>query len=104
MTPPGGTQSKREQAVDLTEATHRQYLDHLVDVYVSWREACGEVSETYANWQYAGRQEQQLAFGKYIAALNCEEEAATLYQHAMERLAAAHRITDDPGEGRDGRP
>ncbi len=89
MRPPGGTQSKRGQAVDLMDATHRRYLDDMVDVYVSWREACGEVSETYANWRCAGRQEQKLAFGAYIAAMDREQDAATLYQHAVERLAAA---------------
>ncbi len=88
MRPPGGTQSTRGQAVDLMDATHRQYLDDMVDVYVTWREACGEVSEAYANWQCAGRTEQKLAFGEYIAALDREEDAATLYQHAVKRLAA----------------
>jgi hypothetical protein len=87
---PGGTQSDHGQAPDLVETTRRHYLDELVDVYVSWREACGEVSAAYTNWQGAGRHDQKLAFSEYIAALNCEEEAATLYQHAVGRLAAVN--------------
>jgi hypothetical protein len=64
----------------------RQHLDDLVDDYVSWREACAVVSAAYDNWKRAAREDQQVAFCEYIAALNCEEEAATLYQQAVERL------------------
>jgi hypothetical protein len=71
------------------EATSSQSLDDLVDDYVSWREACGVVATAYAHWKSAGRQERKLAFSEYVAALNCEEEAATVYQHAVERLATS---------------
>jgi hypothetical protein len=54
---------------------------------VSWREACAVVSGTYDNWKHAGREDEKLAFCEYIAALNCEEEAAALYQQSVERLA-----------------
>jgi hypothetical protein len=66
----------------------RRYLDDLVDDYVSWREACAVVSETYDNWKRARGEHEKLAFSEYIAALNCEEEAAALYQQSVERLAA----------------
>ena len=66
----------------------RQYLDDLVDDYVSWREACAVVSETYDNWKRSRGEDEKLAFSEYIAALNCEEEAAALYQQSVERLAA----------------
>jgi hypothetical protein len=69
------------------ELTSSQSLDDLVDDYVSWREACGVLSDAYTHWQRAGRQERKLAFSEYVAALNCEEEAAMVYQHAVERLA-----------------
>jgi hypothetical protein len=68
------------------EVTSSRSLDDLVDDYVSWREACGAVSDAYAHWQDAGRQERKLAFSEYVAALNCEEEAAMVYQQAVERL------------------
>jgi hypothetical protein len=66
----------------------RQYLDDLVDDYVSWREACAVVWETYDNWNRAPGENEKLAFSEYTAALNCEEEAAALYQQSVERLAA----------------
>jgi hypothetical protein len=65
-----------------------QYLDDLVDGYVGWREACALVAETYSSWRFATREDQQLAFGDYMAALNGEEEAAARYQRTVERLAA----------------
>jgi hypothetical protein len=69
------------------EVTSSQSLDDLVDDYVSWHAACGVVSAAYAHWQRAGRQEPKLAFSRYVEALNCEEDAAMVYQHAVERLA-----------------
>jgi hypothetical protein len=64
-------------------------LDDMVDDYVTWREACGLVVAAYAYWSQAGRQEGRLAFAEYIAALNCEEDAAAAYQRAVQRVAAA---------------
>ena len=65
-----------------------QYLDDLVDRYVGWREACALVAETYESWRLAAREDQSLAFRRYVAALNGEEEAAGVYQQTVERLAA----------------
>ena len=86
MRPPGGTHGNRGQALDLMEATSGQYVDDLVDDYVSWREACGAVAQAYENWRCAGRQEQKLAFSEYVAALNREEQAATVYQQAVQAV------------------
>ncbi len=95
----GRTSAGRGQGSDLTESIRRQQLDDLMDDYVSWREACGVVSASYINWKRAGREEQRLAFGEYIAALNCEEEAATVYQRSVERIAAISTgATRAPGE------
>jgi hypothetical protein len=78
-------------ASELSERTvnpKTQYLDDLVDGYVGWREACALVAEAYRSWRFAAREDQQLAFGDYMAALNGEEEAAVHYQRTVERLAA----------------
>jgi hypothetical protein len=84
-------------------AIRRRYIDDLVDVYVGWREACGDVAEAYANWKCAGRQEQTLAFSEYVAALNCEEEAALLYREAVEQLARSGGAAGTtPGEAQGG--
>lgn len=90
MRPRTGTQRKSGSVPALRGLERRQYLDDIVDDYVGWREACAMVASAYRNWQRAGRQDQKLAFSEYIAALNCEEEAAMAYQQAVERGAAMH--------------
>jgi hypothetical protein len=82
--------NNRGAASVLRGMERRQYLDDMVDDYVSWREACAMVSAAYVHWSRAGRDDQKLAFSEYAAALNCEEEAATAYQRAVERVAASH--------------
>jgi hypothetical protein len=67
----------------------RRYLDAMVDDYVTWREACAVVAAAYSNWNGAGRRDQKLAVSEYIAALNCEEEAATAYRFSVERVASS---------------
>jgi hypothetical protein len=90
MRPRTGTQRTSGSVPALRGLERRQYLDDIVDDYVSWREACAMVASAYSNWQRAGRQAQKLAFSEYVAALNCEEEAAKAYQQAVERGAAMH--------------
>jgi hypothetical protein len=87
MRPKGGAERSHGRGPVTVEVSSSRSLDDLVDDYVSWREACGVVSDAYTHWQRAGRWERRLAFGEYVAALNCEEEAAMVYQHAVERLA-----------------
>jgi hypothetical protein len=87
MRRPSGAEWRSGRGPGSGEVTSSQSLDDLVDDYVSWRAACGVVSAAYAHWQRAGRQERKLAFSGYVEALNCEEKAATVYQHALERLA-----------------
>jgi hypothetical protein len=82
--------NNRGDAPVLRGMERRQYLDDMVDDYVSWREACAMVSAAYLHWNRAGREDQTLAFSEYVTALNCEEEAAAAYQHAAERVTASH--------------
>jgi hypothetical protein len=88
MRPPDRTAPRAGQTAELTSVIVRRYIDALVDDYVSWRETCVVVSDAYDNWKRAGREDAKLAFSEYTGALNCEEEAAALYQQAVERLAA----------------
>ncbi len=106
MRPTRSTQSNRGQASDLIERARRKYLDDLVDDYVSWREACGTVSLAYDNYKRAGREDRKLAFNEYIAALDCEEGAATVYQRSVEQLAAmnAHATPVACGTAREASP
>jgi len=88
MRRPGRIPPVGGQTPELTPVIGRQHLDDLVDDYVSWREACAVASAAYDNWKCAPHEDQRLAFSEYVAALNCEEQAAAVYQQAVERLAA----------------
>lgn len=80
---------ERSQVDISSEWEQRRRVDDMVDAYVAWREACTLVADGYAHWSQAGRQEEKLVFAEYIAALNCEEDAAAAYQQAVERVVAA---------------
>jgi hypothetical protein len=83
------TQNARGQGSALARARHKRYVDELMDDYVSWHEACAEVAVAYENWRHAEREDREIAFGGYVAALDREEQAARIYQGAIARLAAA---------------
>jgi membrane protein implicated in regulation of membrane protease activity len=70
-------------------ARRKREIDALMDQYVSWREACAVVAAAYQTWRTAEPKERELAFTRYSAALDREEEAATAYQVAVARVAAA---------------
>jgi hypothetical protein len=73
---------------EASAAARKRYVDELVDHYVSWREACAAVASAHADWKRAGRHEHKLAHSDYVAALDHEEDAATVYQRAVEQFAA----------------
>jgi hypothetical protein len=62
-------------------------VDEMIDGYVSWREACAAVDIAYDNWTRAAREDDELAFTAYRAALDREERAAAGYQTLAERIA-----------------
>jgi hypothetical protein len=88
MRPPGRTPPSRGRTPELPSVISRQHLDDLVDDYVRWREACARVSAASEKWKCAPRDGQRLAFSEYLVSLDCEQEAAMLYQRTVERLAA----------------
>ena len=67
----------------------RQYVDDMMDDYVSWRDACAAVAVSYENWKSSVRTDMKLAFSAYVAALDREEQAATAYERAVARVATA---------------
>jgi hypothetical protein len=68
-----------------TGLTH--LVDEMIDGYVSWREACVAVDIAYDGWNRAAREDAELAFSAYHAALDREERAAAMYRHLAERIA-----------------
>lgn len=64
-------------------------VDALIERYVEWREECSAVETAYGRWAGSGRRDRALTYAAYHAALEREEKAATVYQSAVTRLAAA---------------
>lgn len=62
----------------------RDPVDQVMAAYVDWRLAAVRVRETYAAWTSSRRPCTAGAFGEYLAALDCEEEAATVYAGSLE--------------------
>src|ERR1700727_4062776 len=81
----------RDQGSAFVEERRRQYVDELMDDYVSWHECCAAVTVSYENWRCADRPEKALAFSMYLAALDREEQAAAAYQRGVARGAAGER-------------
>jgi hypothetical protein len=83
------TRGTRDRGPSSAGGRHRQYVDDMMDDYVSWREACATVAVSYQNWKCSDRGDQKLAFSVYVAALDREQQAATAYQRAVAQVATA---------------
>jgi hypothetical protein len=70
-------------------ARRRQYVNDMMDDYVSWRDACAAVAVSYEDWKCSDRRDKELAFSVYVAALDREEQAATAYERAVEQVTTA---------------
>lgn len=83
------TRGTRDQSSTFAGGRRQQYVNALIDDYVSWREACTAVAVSYENWRCSDRPDKKLAFSAYVAALDREERAATAYQLAVAHVATA---------------
>ena len=63
--------------------------DHPVDSYLAWRGAARGVRDAYERWKQSLPSEREAAFGGYLAALQLEHHAASVYQRRIESLRAA---------------
>lgn len=63
-----------------------EIVDAAIDAYVCWREECEFVREAYRGWSIAQSADRVLATTAYLAALDLEEVAASVYAAAMKRL------------------
>lgn len=61
-------------------------VDAAIDAYVRWREECASARDAYDRWSSAAKADRVLASCAYIAALDREESAASVYADAMKRL------------------
>jgi hypothetical protein len=61
-------------------------IDELVERYVTWREESYAVWTAYQQWADSGRGESRLAYARYLAALDLEEQAARTYAGHVDRI------------------
>lgn len=66
-------------------------VDAMLDVYVSWREECVAVAAAYEAWSRAEHRDKPPAFDAYLAALDREHLAATVYRRFAEQVSQAQR-------------
>jgi hypothetical protein len=59
----------------MTKPSQKRLVDRLIEAYVSWREACLQVSDVYRSWGSETGPAASSAFGRYMAALDREERA-----------------------------
>jgi hypothetical protein len=63
--------------------------DEFIESYVCWREACDDVRTAYRGWTDCKPQQRDLGFATYRAALEREEEAASVHSKRVQRLGAS---------------
>jgi hypothetical protein len=82
----------------MNKLSHKRVVDKLVDAYVSWREACLRVSDAYGSWASETGPDATSSFGRYIAALDQEEQAADVYAGLVRRAGQLPSSKDNPAE------
>jgi hypothetical protein len=65
--------------------SRKRLVDALMEAYVSWREACLQVSDAYRSWAGETGLRAASAFARYTAALDREERAAEVYAGLIRR-------------------
>jgi hypothetical protein len=79
-------QLEARHASPFARAGLHRLIDEMIDGYVSWREECAAVHRSYENWDRAERQDRDLAYAAYRAALDREEHAAATYRSLAEQI------------------
>jgi hypothetical protein len=69
-------------------ASRTEFIDAVMDGYVTWREESLAVTASYQNWTSAARGERANAFAAYVTALDREEHAACAYRRVIEQAAS----------------
>jgi hypothetical protein len=65
--------------------------DEFLESYERWREACEDVRTAYRRWADCKPQQRVLGFASYRAALEREEEAASIHSDWAKRRNALAR-------------
>jgi hypothetical protein len=82
----------------MNKLSQKRLVDGLIEAYVSWHEACLQVSDAYGSWASETGQAATSAFGRYMAALDREERAAEVYAGLVRRAGQLALSRHDPAE------
>ena len=82
----------------MNKLSQKRLVDRLVDAYVTWREACIQVSDAYGSWASETGLGAASAFGRYMAALDREEHTAEVYAGLVRRAGQYALSNHDPVE------
>jgi hypothetical protein len=88
----------------MNKLSQKRLVDSLIEAYVSWREACLQVSDAYRSWGRETGLGATSAFGRYMAALDGEERAAEVYAGLVQRVGRLASSRHDPVEALGGAP
>ena len=82
--------------MNLKRSPHRgadrlEFLDATMESYMNWRAKSRAVGESYRIWSRAVGRKRGVAFDRYVAALDREEQAACGYRRVVE---GAHTVCD----------
>jgi hypothetical protein len=82
----------------MNKLSQKRLVSELMDAYVSWREACLQVSDAYGSWASDAGLSATSAFGRYMAALDREERAAEVYAELVRRADQLAWSSHNPAE------
>jgi hypothetical protein len=68
--------------------SRKPLIDQVIEAYVDWREACLEVNDSYRSWASESGPNGKGSFGRYVAALDAEGQAAEVYAELVGRARA----------------
>jgi hypothetical protein len=83
----------------MNKPSQKRLVGRPIEAYVSWREACLQVSDAYHSWASETGLAATSAFGRYVAALDREERAAEVYAGLVRRagqLASSRHNRAEP--------
>jgi hypothetical protein len=80
----------------MNKLSKKRLVDKLIEAYVSWREACLQVSDAYGSWASETGIGATVAFDWYTAALDREESAAEVYACLVRRASQLLSSRQDP--------
>ena len=65
--------------------SRKPLIDQVIEAYVDWREACLQVNDRYRSWASETGPNGRDRFGRYVAALDAEGQAAAGYAEVVGR-------------------